>query len=158
MYKILNRNSNRESVTTFSSILQTVKITSDHWGQANHEVHVESVALRYTPQGTGTFRCSWEFDNQGTSGYTVSQNPLFYSVMSTADPGTSFTLATNAADTTAADMVRDDDVYIQDITVGGQGKTFEFTITVSDESSPIFTGLEIVGGLGRSAAYVRGAY
>lgn len=157
-YSILVLSSNREAVTTFTSIIETVKITSEHFGAANHEIHVGAVSVRYVPQGQGDIRCSWEFDDFGTSGETITQNPLGYAIMSTADPGTTFKLATDLNDTTASDMVRDDDVYVHHVTVDGQGKTFEFRITVNDESSPVFTGLEIEAGLARTAAYVSGVF
>lgn len=157
-YSILVLNSNRESAVTFTSVVQTVKITSEHFGIANHEIHVEAVSIRYVPHGTGSFRCSWEFDNQGTAGFTVLTNPLTYAVMSTADPGTTFKLATDLNDSTASDMVRDDDPYVQHVTVDNQGKTFEFRITVNDESSPVFTGIEFEAGLSRTAAYVTGSF
>jgi hypothetical protein len=156
--KILNRNSNREAATLFTSVVQTVKLVSEHFGAPNRELHVEAASLRYTPYGTGQFRCSWEFDNSGTKGITVLTNPFTYHVMSTGAPGTTFTLATNSADSTASNMVRDDDVYIQHLTIDGQGKTFEFRITVSDESQPVFTGLEFEAGLARTASYTSGIY
>jgi hypothetical protein len=156
--RILNRNSNREAATTFTSVVQTVKLVSEHFGVPNREVHVEEVSLRYVPYGTGQFRCSWEFDNEGTFGTTVLTNPFTYHVMSTAEPGTTFTLATNSADSTASNMVRDDDVYIQHLTIDRQGKSFEFRITVSDESQPVFTGIEFRAGLAQTAAYVSGVY
>jgi len=158
LFQLHNLSSTRDTATTFTSIIETVKLTSDHWGRPNHEVHVEAVSIRYTPQGTGTFRCSWEFDGGGTNGVTVVQNPFAYDNMSTGAAGTSFTLATDANDSTASDMVRDDDVYIQHIEVDDQGKTFEFRISVSDESRPIFTGIEFEADLARSPAYVQGKF
>ena len=158
LYSILNQNSGRTAATTFTSTLQTVKISSEHFGVANHEMHIESVSVRYVPHGDGEFRCSWEFDNQGTSGQTITQNPLAYSIMGTNSTVTTFTLATDLNDSTASDMVRDDDSYVQEVDVQGQGKTFEFTISVSDESQPVFTGMQVEARLVKSDAYVGGAY
>lgn len=155
---LMNQHGTRLSATTFTSSVTSVDLTSDHFGVPNQEIHVEQLNVRMVPSGTEQFRVSWEFDNKGTNGVTVTAvNPFSYSIFGT--PTDTFMVATDTNDTTASNIERDEDAYTFSIhEVQGQGKRFEFTITASGSGQLVFLGAELEARLAKTDAYVGGRY
>ncbi len=149
----------RTSVVSFTSILETIRLTSEHLGVPNEQIHVESLSFEYLPSGAGTITATWEVDNRGTNSVTFNQNPFTYGLIGDTTTNTSFILADSQSDSTATDMPRPDDVYTNYLMLGVQGKTFEFKITASGETDFRPVGVDVeVKVAGRAPAYVGGKY
>lgn len=146
-------------VTTFTSSLKTVKISSEHFGVPNEMIQIDEVSFKYLPPGATTVTVNWEFDGKGIQSVTFLQDPFSYPVMGDTTANTVFLLASSQSDTTASDLPRLDDVYIQQLTVNQQGKSAEFSISVNGRNDFRPIGFEVKGHVaGRQAAYIGGIY
>lgn len=149
------------SETTFTSKLRTVKIASEHFDpQRPGEIfHVNHMILHIVPNGVGQLGLVYEMDRQGTVSQTVTlpANPFNYGLLGSGTGDTTFILADSTSDTTATDMVDDDDVYAMYQPLNVQGREFELEITISDESPIEIVGLTLAASVaGTQEAYLAG--
>jgi hypothetical protein len=125
--------------TTFTSQVQTIKLTSENFGQKNKRIQPHDFSIEFVPNAANSMRVSWWTDRNATHGVTVSGNPFGYAAFST--------------------MADADDVYtIQKDMPGEQGKTLSISITSDSQVNDRIIGFEVRAGLSDAAAYVGGEF